>query len=137
MTGETDLATLILTMRPALHDDVFVFVTLDPWREWPAGIAPVMIFQEGEGPTLIVREDEALSAGLGGVFRCRWITMNVHSSLEAVGFLAAITRALADRGISMNAVSAFYHDHLFVGADRAHEAMRILEEMARPAKASG
>ena len=89
----------------------------------------MMVFHEREGTTLILREEEAQAAGLPGSFRCRMITLNVHSSLEAVGFLAAITTRLAQAGMGVNPVSAFYHDHLFVPADRAEEAMAILEAM--------
>ncbi|RWD18536.1 ACT domain-containing protein, partial [Mesorhizobium sp.] len=49
---------------------------------------------------------------------------------EAVGFLAAITTRLAGAGMGVNPVSAFYHDHLFVPADRAEEAMAMLMELA-------
>lgn len=59
------------------------------------------------------------------------ITLTVHSSLEAVGFLAVITRHLAQHSISVNAVSAYHHDHLFVPVHRADEAMRLLGDMAR------
>jgi uncharacterized protein len=89
-----------------------------------------MQFLEAEGTTLIVSEDEARWSGLTGTFRCRMITLMVHSSLEAVGFLAAITRRLATAGLSVNPVSAFHHDHLFVPADRAEEAMGLLAELA-------
>ena len=58
------------------------------------------------------------------------ITLNVHSSLEAVGFLAAITARLAAAGMGVNPVSAYFHDHLFVPADRVDEAMAILEGLA-------
>jgi hypothetical protein len=65
-------------------------------------------------------------------FASRLITLTVHSALEAVGFLAAITVRLAEAGTSVNAVSAFHHDHLFVPVDRAHEAMGVLREMSAP-----
>ena len=58
------------------------------------------------------------------------ITLNVHSSLDAVGFLAAITTRLATAGMGVNPVSGYFHDHLFVPADRADEAMAILEALA-------
>jgi hypothetical protein len=58
------------------------------------------------------------------------ITLNVHSSLDAVGFLAAITTRLAAAGMGVNPISAFFHDHLFVPAERADEAMAILKTLA-------
>ncbi|RVD48425.1 ACT domain-containing protein, partial [Mesorhizobium sp. M2D.F.Ca.ET.140.01.1.1] len=65
----------------------------------------------------------------------RMITLNIHSSLEAVGFLAAITTRLAAAGMSVNPVSAFYHDHLFVPAERAEEAMAILAKLVEESRA--
>ena len=65
------------------------------------------------------------------------VTLTVHSALDAVGFLAAITTRLAAAGISVNAVSAFFHDHLFVPAERAEEAVEILCRLAADAKPEG
>ena len=94
-----------------------------------------MLFREREGMTLIVIEDAAEQPGWPASFRCRMITLNIHSSLEAVGFLAAITARLAAAGMGVNPVSAFYHDHLFVPADRAEEAMDLLRSWRRTALA--
>lgn len=58
------------------------------------------------------------------------ISLMAHSSLDAVGFLAAITAKLAAAGISVNPVSAFYHDHLFVPFDKAEMAMNLLSEFS-------
>ena len=127
MTGETDLKKLLAAMTPELLPGVHVFVTLAPGAPVPAN--PLMLFREKEGTTLILREDEA--DGLHASFRCRMITLNIHSSLEAVGFLAAITARLAAAGMGVNPVSAFYHDHLFVPADRAEEAMELLRQLAK------
>ncbi len=124
--GETDLAVLLSTMRPRLDDGTYVFATVD---RMPLAVTPLMTFREAEGLTLILPEAEA--AGLSHGFRCRRITLTVQSSLEAVGFLAAIARTLADAGIPVNPVSAFFHDHLFVPADRADEAMARLQALAQ------
>jgi hypothetical protein len=126
MTGETNLSALIASMEPALDDDIYVFATLPLGEPTPAGLAPVMTFREREGVTLIVTRDEAEAAGLDAVFPCRMITLNIHSSLEAVGFLAALLPALAAEGMGVNPVSGFFHDHLFVPADRADDALRVL-----------
>lgn len=79
--------------------------------------------------TSIVEETAALRAGLDASFRCRPITLKVHSSLEAVYLLATVTTRLAAADISVNAVSAFYHDHLFVAPERAEEACAILWDL--------
>jgi hypothetical protein len=130
MTGETNLAKLLASMMPHLLPDVHVFATLATGVAVPDGVDPVMSFREREGLTLIITEDQAQAAGLAGTFRCRMITLDIHSSLEAVGFLGAITARLAAAGMGVNPVSAFYHDHLFVPAERAEEALAILHEMA-------
>lgn len=131
MHGETQLTALLAGMRPALQPGVFVFSALPAGHPVPAGLDPVMVFREAEGSTLILREDEARAAGLAATFRCRMITLEIHSSLEAVGFLAVITTRLAAASMGVNPVSGYFHDHLFVPAERADEAVRILEELAR------
>lgn len=85
-----------------------------------------MLFKEKEGTTAIVTE--ALAKAIVGKFDGTWafITLTIHSSLSAVGFMAVLTTKLAAAGISVNPVSAFYHDHLFVPWDKRTEAMKIL-----------
>lgn len=63
------------------------------------------------------------------------ITCDVHSSLSAVGFLATIAARLTEVGISVNPVSGFFHDHLFVPEGREGEAMEALRGLAAEAKA--
>jgi hypothetical protein len=130
--GESDLAILLRGMRPMLREGVYVFVTLPPGSD-RLRIEPLMSFREAEGLTMIITEEEATAFGLDPVFRSRMITLDVHSSLEAVGFLAVITSHLAAAGMGCNPVSAFYHDHLFVPVDRAEEAIEILEALAAEA----
>lgn len=130
MSGETNLKMLLGSMRPELQPETYVFVTLPLDQSLPEGVPPLMVFGEKEGWTCIVSEEAAGRAGLSGTFPSRMITLSIHSSLEAVGFLAAILPRLAAAGMGVNPVSGFYHDHLFVPADRAGDAMRILEELA-------
>ena len=116
-------------MKPEMQDGIFVFCSIPEDEKIPATLQPVHIFREREGTAFIIRREEAEAAGLPHQFASRMITLTVHSSLEAIGFLAAVTGRLAEAGISVNAVSAFYHDHLFVPAHKADEALRHLQDM--------
>jgi hypothetical protein len=121
---------MIRSMRPLLEPGVYVSAMLPPGAPPPAAVSPLMTFEEAEGLTLILSRADAERAGIAGTFPCRMITLAVHSSLEAVGFLAEVTARLAQAGIAVNAVSAFHHDHLFVAEGRAAEAFRLLESLA-------
>jgi hypothetical protein len=132
LSGETNLQKLLGSMRPSLAPGTFVFTTVTGGV--PPGLDPQMVFREGEGLTLILREDEARRAGLTVSFRCRMVTLDIHSSLDAVGFMAAVTTRLAASGMGVNPVSAHFHDHLFVPADRAEEAVALLELLATEAR---
>ena len=63
------------------------------------------------------------------MFRC--ITLDVHSSLEAVGLTAACAQALAAGGISANVVAGYSHDHILVPAPRAQDALAALDALGR------
>ena len=86
-------------------------------------------FREVEGVTLILEKKYAVAAGFDYAYPSRMITLTVHSSLEAVGFLAVITNRLAKEGISVNAISAYFHDHLFVPVGKASQTMSILNQI--------
>ena len=127
MTGETNLDELLGSMSAELADGLFVFATIAD-GVMPSGVRPKMLFHEAEGLTLILLKEEADANGLPYEFPCRMITLNVHSSLEAVGFLARITTALAKHDMGVNPVSGFFHDHLFVPDGRELDAIAVLEQ---------
>ncbi len=127
MKGETNLDRLLAAMSAELVEGVFVFVTVDAV---PEGLTPRMVFQEAEGTTLILQKTQAEQAGLPYEFPSRMITLNIHSSLDAVGFMARIATALAAEGMGVNPVAGFYHDHLFVPEDRASDAMAALRALS-------
>ena len=130
--AETDLNRLIAGMSPTLAPDVYVFTT----SQAPPDITAAMRFEEAEGVTLITTRKAAEAAGLSYEFPCRMITLNVLSSLEAIGFIAAIATRLAAEGMGVNPVAGFHHDHIFVPEDRAHDALRVLIAMASDAHSS-
>jgi hypothetical protein len=133
MPGEDNLATLLRNMNPEMQDGIFVFCSIPDDDEILATLKPLLIFREREATSVIVLREDAERAALSHQFPARQITLTVHSSLKATGFLAAITGRLALAGISVNAVSAFYHDHLFVPEHRAEDALRLLRDMSKQA----
>ena len=130
MSGETNLDELIRSLSAVLVDGLYVFATVQPDHK-PLDIEPRMTFREVEGITHILLKSEAEALGLPYEFPCRMITLNIHSSLEAVGFMARIATELAKRDMGVNPVSGFFHDHLFVPDGREHDAMNVLEEMSQ------
>ncbi|MEL7301045.1 MAG: ACT domain-containing protein [Pseudomonadota bacterium] len=127
MGGQQDLQALFAGMSPVLNPGTYGFATVTTIEEATA-LTPVMIMHEAEAITVILRWSAAEEAGLTPEFHCCWITLNIHSALDAVGFLAAISTRLAGLGMGINPVAGFYHDHLFLPADRAEDAM---QELAR------
>jgi hypothetical protein len=132
MSGETNLAVLLSSMNPILQAHEYVFCSLDEKinKNW-LQLSPIGMFREKEGLTLILNRDQADKANIPYTSTFKMITLSVHSSLDAVGFLATITSKLAEKGISVNPISAYYHDHLFIPVSRATEAMELLQMFSR------
>ena len=118
----TDLSQLLATLSPALHPGVYVYCCV-PYGEDVAALEPVVTVRETEGCTVVVTEAVARAAGLSILYRAAWITLTVHSDLEAVGLTAAVAAALTAEDISCNVVAGAHHDHLFVPWDRSEEAL--------------
>ncbi len=126
MSGETNLWVLLKSTQPVLRDGEYVFCTVNQKLDELVELNPIAFFQEDEGMTLILLREQADQAALSYNSTFRMITLSVHSSLEAVGFIAAIATKLLEHQISTNPVSAYYHDHLFVPATQAEKAMELL-----------
>ena len=129
MTGELNLDVLLKSLKAELVGGVYVFATLAN-DAVPPDLTPRMMFREAEGTTLILEQAQADAAGIDYAFPCRMITLDVHSSLEAVGFIARIATELAKAGMGVNPVAGFYHDHLFVPDGREQDALEILAKLA-------
>lgn len=117
------LTTLDVVRRPG----TFTFVS----GEWPtlaeAASASVV---ETEGTTHVVPVEVAREAGAPVEFEAAWLTLTVHSALEAVGLTAAFSRVLADAGIPCNVLAGYHHDHLLVPAHRVDEAVAVLRGLS-------
>ncbi|MGY5864109.1 MAG: ACT domain-containing protein [Candidatus Thorarchaeota archaeon] len=130
MSGESDLGSLLRHMNPRQVPGEYVFCSIDE-SQVKIVETPLLTFREDEGVTVIIPRQVAKSLNLGFDSVWGFITLSIHSDLAAVGFLATITRKLADAGISVNVVSAFYHDHLFVPYPEVERTMAILEALSR------
>ena len=133
MAGETSLSTLLRSMSPQLNAGDYVFCTLGDSRI-PDGLEVIGSFREQEGLTLIFERSQAEQAGFSFDYVAAWITLNVHSALQAVGLTAAFATALGQAGISCNVIAGYYHDHLFVGRADAERAMQVLRDLAANAE---
>lgn len=126
MVGETDLRLLLRGLKPELDPTEYVFATLHHAAAAYA-LMPLATFRETESVTAILPRSMAEAQGLDFTYPCQRITLTVHSSLQAVGMIAAIATRLAEAGISVNPVAAYHHDHLFVPSADAAKAMAVLE----------
>jgi len=130
MAGETNLNTLVNGMRPMLNKGDYVFCTLKDVsqidREETLGE-----FKEREGTTVILDQRKADLLGLNYDYVASWITLQVHSALEAVGLTAIFSKALSDNNISCNVVAGYYHDHIFVDKRNAENALKVLNQLTK------
>lgn len=128
MSGITDLQTLLQSMEPVLKPNEYVFVSLGEmsWEKID-DLNPISVFKEDEGISFVIDRTTADKNGIKYDSVFRLISLLVHSSLDAVGLTAAFSTALAKHGISANVVAAYYHDHIFVPADKAEQAVEILQ----------
>ena len=128
MIGETNLEKLIQEMNPELNKGEFVFCKLDS-EETLHKVKPVCLFREQEGMTVILPKTIAEELKLSYAFVYSWITLSIRSSLDAVGFTARVSQALAEVGISCNIIAAYYHDHLFIPIDKTDQVLKILRSL--------
>ncbi|MGO4293359.1 ACT domain-containing protein [Chitinophaga sp. RAB17] len=128
-TGITNLNTLLKTMTPVLNAGEYAFCTVTDI----AGINPadiICFFREQEAVAIIIPRQLADQLQLPYSFVAAWITLTVHSSLNAVGLTAAFSSALSAQNISCNVVAAYYHDHIFVASKDAEKAMQVLQQLS-------
>ncbi len=128
VSGERNLDILIASMEPVARDGRFVFVTVD--ESTATHLAAEIVVRESEGVTVVLPQAAADEQGLTYDFVAGWITLQVHSALDAVGLTAAFATALAEHGISANVVAGYHHDHVLVPIDDLERAIAALEQLA-------
>ena len=130
MSGMMKLKDMLGALDPQLGSERWVFLCLsEPEYLQLQDMAPLATFQEAEGITVVVSEAEALQLGKPVESVFRQVTLQVHSSLDAVGLTAAVSTCLTQAEISANVIAAYYHDHIFVPEARAEDALAALLEL--------
>ncbi|MEO0581857.1 MAG: ACT domain-containing protein [Bacteroidota bacterium] len=127
--NSTSLAYLLKHMQPKLKEEVFVYSQVSDAHPVPQDQIAATI-QEQEGLTLILSKEVAHRQGLPMTYEAAWITLEVHSDLEAVGFTAAFAQALGEAEISCNVLAGYAHDHLLVPYEQRQEAIQALKRLA-------
>jgi uncharacterized protein len=124
--AERDLAVLLRSMEPVLHEAAYGFAV---WGGGALPFAPFATVAEEEGLTVIADLTLMRAAGLQSEPWAR-ISLTVVSDLAAVGLTAAFASALAGVGISANVVAGLYHDHIFVPWAQREDAMAALKALS-------
>lgn len=128
--GLSNLEVLIANMEPVLNDGTYVFANVSNIEAIPRAIT-ICEVKEKEGTTIVVSKEDAERLALPIDFVASWITLNIHSSLEAVGLTAAFATALGKNNISCNVIAGYYHDHIFVDQKDKYKAMNVLRDMTK------
>ena len=133
MSGIVDIKVLLKDMKPVLDDSDYVFCTKKcfEFNEEIMNLNPIGTFLESEGMTLILSKVKADENEFLYESVFSKITLEIHSSLDAVGLTAAFSKQLTNYNISANVVAGYYHDHIFVPKEKAKLAIEVLEKLSK------
>ncbi|MBP1839494.1 ACT domain-containing protein [Formosa algae] len=129
MAGETNLSQLLQGMTPKLNDGVYVFSTVKDLSKIDRRDT-ICEFKEQEGTTIVIEKQKADALKLNYEYIASWITLQIHSSLDAVGLTAVFSNALSKHNISCNVIAGYYHDHIFVDVKDSDKAMNVLKRLS-------
>lgn len=130
MEGEVNLNNILKNLNPLLNWGKYVYCTVDSIDAIPFSKI-LFLFRETESITVVLKKEDAEELNLHFSYVASWITLEVHSSLSAVGLTAKFSQALSDAGISCNVVAAYFHDHIFVDEKDEVKAMEVLNGLKK------
>jgi len=128
----SNLSLLLRSLEPVLNPGVYAFVCVSN-IETLKSVEVVASVLEPEGLSAVIAESDATALNLTIMFRAAWITLNVQSDLQSVGLTAAFSGALNKAHISCNVIAGAWHDHIFVPANLAKEALVVLRQLQQNA----
>jgi len=129
MIGETNIKILLKNLKPVLNKGEYVFVSVKNLDGIDRNDT-LCEFKEKEGITIVLERKKADALNFKYDFIASWITLTIHSSLDAAGLTAIFSTELAKQNISCNIVAGYYHDHIFVSKKDAENALKILNSLS-------
>lgn len=133
---------LLKKTQVEVSPETYTYVSLrhEDWRRLlenpelsPRMTTPFMIFQDKWEVTLLLDETDfntmryaARDAKIERGFRL--LSFNIELDFSVVGFMAEVSRILAEAGISIIALSAFSRDHLLIKQGDLAKALKALRE---------
>ncbi|TBR12950.1 MAG: ACT domain-containing protein [Lysobacter sp.] len=128
MTGETHLPNILASLDVDVRHGTYAVIS----RRTPDAAADAVAearITEAEGITYVVPESFARARAEPPGFVAAWLSLRVHSALNAVGVTAAVAGVLAERGIACNVLAGHFHDHLLVPAERRDDAIAAIRSL--------
>jgi Uncharacterized conserved protein len=129
--ARVEVAPETYTLLSISHENLFKL--LENPELSPRMTAPFMIFKDKFETTMLLDEtdfatlkDAVSEAKIERGFRL--VTFDIEMDFSVVGFLAEVTRILAEAGISIVALSAFSRDHLLIKQEDLGRALKVLGE---------
>ena len=140
MAPDENITRLLAETEITFHPDPFTIVSIDRSEEDKARgiIADLVPFSslsfDVDEVSLVIKENEWSS--LRNIFEkyqeegpYRLITFDIVLDLAIVGFMAVVSRRLADEGVSIYALSTYLRDHILVKEGDCVKAMEALRSL--------